>query len=247
MRRAFPHAQAQTGNGFAPPADKQELWHIRIYRVKPGAEFASFIKHEMNPVRIKGGMQRMDYWTTAVGEQAEIINIFPMPNGYAELGETGAVGKVLGAGAANLFARQARLVEEVHSYVVRYEPTLSFTNAKFQGKPDWAIFNVHEITAGREQVYLDWRAKEYIPAARQGADLAHWFAKVTLGGDITRTFVELRPLASPADLDIPLSADPRLQAVFAKRPPGMVERQERRLVRYRPDISIFDGKLVAAN
>lgn len=68
--------------------------------------------------------------------------------------------------------------------------------------------------------------------------------KVTLGGDITRTFIELRPLTSPADLDIPLSAEPRTQAVIEKRPAGTVARQERRLVRYRADISIFDGKLV---
>ena len=251
MRQAFPQAAAQSANSFAPSANKTELWHLRILRVRPSqrAEFISFVKHELNPARIKGGMQRMDYWMTSVGNTTEFINIELWPNGYADISQPGAVGKAMGAGANNLFERQARLFEELHSYVVRYEPTLSFTSAKFQGKPDWAIFNLHEIVPGREQVYLDWRKNEYIPVARQGHDLAHWMGKVTLGGDITRTFIEIRPLTSPAELDIPLSQEPRLQAVIEKRPAGTVSQHERRLVRYRPDISIFDGKpvLVAAN
>lgn len=249
MRRAFPQAAAQNANRFAPPADKTELWQIQIYRVKPAnlGEFASFIKHEMNPVRLKGGTKRLDYWATVYGNTTELISIAPMTEGYAGIGQPNTVNKALGDGAGALFMRFSRFVEERLNYIVRYEPALSFTGAKFQGKPDWAIFNLHEIVPGREQVFLDWRKNEYIPVARQGLDLAHWMGKVVLGGDITRTFIEIRPLASPADLDIPLSAEPRTQAVIEKRPAGTMELHERRLVRYRPDLSIFDGKVVAAN
>ncbi len=133
------------------------------------------------------------------------------------------------------------------NYIVRYEPALSFTSAKFQGKPDWAIFNLLELVPGREKAYEDWRRSEFIPAARQSIDLARWFARLRLGNDIVRTYIEFRPLTSPAELDVPLSQDARMQAAIDKLPAGSVARQDRRLVRYRPDISIFDGKAVAAN
>ena len=251
MHKAFPQATAQSGNGFAPPADKTELWQIQVYRVKSSnmAEFVSFIKHEMNPARIKGGMKRLDYWATLYGNTSELIAIEPMAGGYADIGQPTAINKALGDAAGGLFARFSRFYEERLTYIVRYEPSLSFTSAKFQGKPDWAIFNVLELVPGQAKAYSDWRKNEFIPAAQQSIDLARWFAQMRLGGDLTNTYIELRPLSSPAELDVPVSRDTRMQAAIDKFPQGSNARQERRLVRYRPDISIFDGKpvLVAAN
>ncbi len=254
MRKAFPQAAAQSANGFAPPADKTELWQIQIYRVKPAnrAEFTSFIKHEYNPARIKGGMQRLDYWETVYGNTAEFIGIQPMPEGYAGIGKPTSVNKALGASAANLQARHARLYEDRLTYIVRYEPTLSFTSAKFQGKPDWAILNIEELTPGQTKVYEDWLKNDFIPAERQGNTLARWYARMRFGGDMNNTYWMMRPLSSPAEFDQPApnaEARARAAAVTNKLPVGAMARLERRLVRYRPDISIFDGKpvLVAAN
>ncbi|MBI3423080.1 MAG: hypothetical protein HY011_09085 [Acidobacteria bacterium] len=251
MHKAFPPAAAQSPNSFAPPADKTELWQIQIYRVKPAnmTELTSFLKHELNPARIKGGTKRFDYWATVYGNTTELIAINPMPEGYAQIGQPTAINKALGDGAAALFARAARFYEERLAYVVRYDPALSHTSAKFQGKPDWAILNFLEIAPGQTKAYEDWRKTEFIPADRQGSALARWFTKVRFGGDITRTYLELRLLTSPAEIDQTTPQGAQVQAAMDKLPAGTVARQERRLVRYRPDISIFDGKpvVVAAN
>ena len=246
MKKGF--SQSQSATSFAPPVDKEQLWHIQVYRVKPSnmTEFISFIKHEMNPARIKGGANRLDYWETVYGNATELINIAPMPGGYAEIGQPNTVSKALGEGASGLFARQARFIEERLNYIVRYDPTLSFTSAKFQGKPDWAIFNVAELAPGQAKAYEDWLKNDFIPAERQGSSLARWYTKMRFGGDMNNTYLMLRPLSSPAEIEQPApNADARARAanVNDKLPAGAIARQDRRRLRYRPDISIFDGKI----
>ncbi len=241
----------------APSTEKHQLYDLIIRRPQPGmgADYDNFIRTEMNPLRIKGGIQQMDVWTLARGKGGRVF-INPIAN-FANLDNPIGISRALDPKAAAAFwQKHSRLVADEEAYTLEHLPELSWTNPNYQeGTQKAAVMRFITVAPGRESEYVNYQRNVEIPVRRkiaaQTTQLGQWRYRVRYGsGGVS--FVMIRPLANFAELDDTrqgltqaLGAE-EARKITSQLPIGVVVSDEFMLLRYRPELSFAEGKALAA-
>ncbi len=241
----------------APSTEKHQLYNLMIRRPQPGLgpDYDNFIRTEMNPLRIKGGIQQMDVWTLASGGRGGRVVISPIAN-FANLDNPIGISRALDPKARDAFwQKHSRLLAEEESYTIEHLPALSWTSPNYKaGMQKAAVLRFIKVAPGREREYENYYRNVEIPARlkllTQTTMLGQWRYRVRFGGD-SYGYVMIRPMVNFAELDDAkglrelLGAD-AAQKLYDQLPQGVVVADEACLLRYRPELSIAEGKLLAA-
>ena len=241
----------------APSAEKHQLYNLMIRRPQPGMgdEYDNFVRTEMNPLRIKGGLRQIDIWTLVRGRRGGRVSLHPIEN-FADFDDSVGVERALDAKAeAAFFQKQSRMLADAETYTLEHLPELSWTSPNY--KPEMqraAVLRFIKVAPGREREYENYLRTVELPARQkvlaQTNMLAQQRYRVRFGGD-AYAYVMMRPMTKFAELDDSkgltqlLGAD-AAQKLFNQLPQGVVVAEEAWLLRYRPELSIAEGKLLAA-
>ncbi len=239
-----------------PSAEKHQLYDLIIRRPQPGmgGDYDNFIRTEMNPLRIKGGIQQMDVWTLARGNRGGRVFISPIAN-FANLDNPIGINRALDAKAAAAFwQKHSRIVAGEESYTLEHLPELSWTSPNYKaGMQRAAVLRFIKVAPGREREYENYYRNVEIPARlkllAQTTMLGQWRYRVRFGGD-SYSYVMIRPMMNFAELDDAkglreLLGAEAAQKLYSQLPPGVVVADEACLLRYRPELSIAEGKTLA--
>jgi hypothetical protein len=214
-------AMAQT------PGQPSQFFRMTVYRnLRPG--YADFIQRELNPALIKGGVQNLAAWSTALGDRNELITLQPVEDAgdfyqFREMETAPAT--------AAQWMRFAQFYEERLAYVIVTRPELG---ARLPH--DWprlARLRITTTAPQRDGAFVQWVQRELLPRTP-----TEWFAKLRYGGDVNNTFLSWRMGASFDELDAAFDqqADAQLRAA------GVVDCNADYWLRYRADLSIVDGQ-----
>ncbi|MBI3423076.1 MAG: hypothetical protein HY011_09065 [Acidobacteria bacterium] len=234
----------------AQRAEKKQLLNLTIQHVKPElfAEFSDFTKNTTLPLQLKGGLKAKYVWRSERGDRFDFLTFVPMES-YATIGTVpDSIRAALGNDAATALYYQTsrKFLTGTEILTVEAQPDLSWTNPKLTGQPQLAIMRWQHAAPGRAGEYESF-LKSYIKSVSQSEMLGQWRFRLRFGGDTT-TYLMLRPLASTAELD---AGDPLInklgeteaRKIYNQLAPGVLARDEAYLIRFRPDLSIIDGKV----
>ena len=215
------------------PAAPQTM-EVVLVHVKPGQEqaYQDWQKSTANPVRIKGGVKDREAWSTTLGPGGEFYFVSPIaglssydtpPSNQAE--------------AAAVFEKSRSMVSDARTYLITARPELSVApKPGYQAKV--AILSTHSVSPGRVEAYMtNQKARNAVIAKTNAKGVL--VSQSGLGGD-PNEFNVLVMFDSFADLGN-FSAEFAKASTAAKLPPeaaGIVGRTNRRVIRYRPDLSI---------
>ncbi|MBI3423077.1 MAG: hypothetical protein HY011_09070 [Acidobacteria bacterium] len=241
----------------APSAEKHQLYNLMIRRPQPGLgdDYDNFVRTEANPLRIKGGIQQMDVWNLTRGGMGGRIFMHPIEK-FADLDHPAGISRVLDAKAAAAFwQKHGRMLANDEAYTLEHLPELSWTSPNYKaGMQKAAVLRFIKVAPGREREYENYFRNVEIPArlklVAQTTMLGQWRYRVRFGGD-SYSYVMLRPMMNFAELDDAkglreLLGAEAAQKLYSQLPPGVVVADEACLLRYRPELSIAEGKLLAA-
>lgn len=232
--------------------DKTQWVGLTVYHVKPEARtaFEEFVKREMVTGYIKGGGQLRDAWVVDTGDTADYY-FFRTLNNLAEFDPPSPVEKGLGAKAYPIYLQKLRgFVRSTNSYLLRTRPQLSYTDAKPLGVPKLGFLQLVQLADRRGSEYVGFERDEMLPVVRKSGVPGRWQAVTVMGGNWNLYWV-LRPISSWADFeqqgnvaDMAVGQE-EAQKLNAKLPPGVTLSTERLMLRYLPELSIANGKVVA--
>ena len=137
------------------------------------------------------------------------------------------------------------------SYIIESVPDCSWTNPKFKGLPKLAILRWQNVAFGRGPEYENYFKNYEIPARRKIAEqsnmLGQWRYHIRFGGD-SSTYLMMRPFENYAELDntkglAEILGEAEVKKIYDQLPKGLIVSDDAWILRYRPDLSIVDGKL----
>ncbi len=222
-----PAAHTQT-----PPVRPPQFFQMTVYRnLQPG--YAAFIQRELNPARIKGGVQELYVWSTALGDRNELIMLQPIEDaGDFYQFRT----QEMAPATTAQWMRFAQFYEERLAYVIVTRPEL---NARLPSVwPRLARLRITTTAPQREGDFAQWALRELLP---RNTAATEWFAKLRYGGDVNNTFLSWRMSERFSDLDAAFDRQADAQLLAA----GVVTCNSDYWLRYRPDLSIVNGKAAA--
>ncbi len=251
----FASSTQLTNSASAQSAEKKQLFTLTIMHVKPEllSEYENFLKNELNPLLIKGGVKARYVWWPDRGDRVELIFIAPMEN-YAVMNQPDTLRTVLGSpeAVALIYQKQRRFLNGQEVFTIEANPDISWTNPKLQGQPRFALMRWQTVVYGRSAEYEDFFKNYEMPARRKTADqsnmLGQWRFRVRFGGDVYR-YLMLRPMASYGELDEggtkglgQILGAAEYQKMLSQLPQGVIVHDEAYLIRFRAELSIVDGK-----
>jgi hypothetical protein len=218
------------------PHSTPQFFQMVVYRnLRPG--YAAFMQRELNPAQIKGGLQSLSVWSTALGDLSELITLQPV-EGAGDFFQFRVQGNAPATSAQWL--RFTQFYEERLTYVIVTRPELST-----QLPPVWprlARLRITTTEPQRDDEFAQWVQRESLPRAAQNTAATEWFAKLRYGGDVNNTFLSWRVGERFSDLDAAFDRQADAQLL----PVGVVTCNTDYWLRYRPDLSIVEGKVAPA-
>ncbi len=243
-----------TSSTNAQRSEKRQLYNVSIQRFKIGTEYEynDFVKNVMNPLYVKAGLKTRLAWRADRGTRNQIIYFVPIESFGAS---RDYLREALGnEDAIRLFwQKHGQFLESSEILTVEALPDLSWTNPKFHGQSPVALMRWQTVAYGRNTEYEDFFKNLEIPARRKTAEqsnmLGQWRFRLRFGGDVYR-YLMLRPMASYAEQDEggtkglgQILGVTEYQKLLDKMPKGVIVQDEAYLLRFRPDLSIVDGKV----
>jgi hypothetical protein len=242
-------AQAQpapaTGKSFVQSANEERLYQVTVYSAKPEmwSEALRFIKDEVVPANVKGGRKHMEVWTSVFGQAYESWFILPLEN-FAALDkpdETLLKGMGSREAVAAFWNKARNYNTSVRQFVIRVRPEQSYIKPNAP-TPRLANFGTVEVTYGRRLDYENWAKSDVLPAYKKAGQYGQLRASV-LGADAAFSSLTITPQENFAALDQPDVFDQAFgkegaAKVYAKMQ-GVITRIERRVLIFRPDLSIL--------
>lgn len=224
-----------------PPAQRLS---IQIVNVKPEAvnDWLALQQKETIPALKKIGVPSRDAWTTSVfGEAFQYFFATPITK-FAEYDNPqGPFVRALGQEGARIYNDKVRkMIVSQQTLAITILPESIMPPASFQ--PKFMILNFVYVTPGRTNDYANYLRNELMPVIRKAKPAAFGLSRTLHGGDANE-FVTARYIEKMADLDGPNLQQQVLgdKANALAPAAGVVQRQERRIYRYVPDLSFSAG------
>lgn len=220
----------------APPQRLQ----ITIVNVKPEAlnDWLTLQQKETIPALKKIGIQAREAWTTSVfGEGFQYFFSAPIDKFAAYDNPQGPMVRALGQEGARIYNEKIRkMILSQQTLAITVLPESIIPPASYQ--PKFMVLNFAYITPGRGNEYLNYLRNELMPVIRKAKPAGFGVSRTLHGGDANE-FVTARYMEKMADLDGPSLPQQVLgdKAGALAAPAGVVQRQERRIYRYVPNLS----------
>ena len=234
-----------SGKSFVQAASEERLFTVTVYSAKPEkwSEALQFIKNEIVPAHSKGGRKHMEVWTSDFGQGFEAWFITPLEN-FAARDKPGEV-LLKGLGSREAVAAFANkwnsLINGSHRFVIRVRPDLSYIKPNAP-TPRLAYFNTVEVAYGRRSEYDQWVKAEILPNQRKAGDYGQ-LRTLIHGTGAAFSSLTIEPYENFAALDKPSGTEKALgreaMAKVQAKMQGVVTRIERRVLLFRPDLSIL--------
>ncbi len=223
----LPAAHPQT-----PRAREPQFFQMMVYRnLRPG--YADFIQRELNPARLKGGLQNLSVWSTALGDRNELITLQPVEDA-GDFFQFRA--QEMAPATTAQWMRFAQFYEERLAYVIVTRPELGEQLPATW--PRLARLRITTTAPQREGDFEQWALRELLP---RNAAATEWFAKLRYGGDVNNVFLSWRMSERFSDLDAAFDQQADAQLLAA----GIATCNTDYWLRYRPDLSIVNGRAAA--
>jgi hypothetical protein len=234
-----------SGKSFVQSASEERLYTVTVYSAKPEmwSEALRFIKGEAVPANVKGGRKHMEVWTSVYGQSYESWFILPLENFAALDKPDDVLLKGLGSReAVAAFWNKARsLNTSVRQFVIRVRPDLSYIKPDAP-TPRLAHFNTVEVAYGRRLEYENWAKSDVLPAFKKSGYYGQIRASILGTGAAFSSFSIV-----PAENFAALDKTDALEQVLGKdgaakvttKMQGVITRIERRVLLFRPDLSIL--------
>jgi len=229
---ASPHAIAQ-----APPPVRLS---INIVNVKPEAlnDFLALQEKETIPALKKAGIVSRDAWTTSIfGEAFEYFFATPIDKFAASDNPIGPVARAIGEQNARIYNdKLRRMIVSQRTLAITVLPEGITPPASYV--PKFMVLNFTYVTPGRGAEYRKFLQDQLMPVIRKAKPVGYGLSQTLHGGDANE-FVSARYMEKMAELDGPNLQQQALGPnTPAPAPPaGVVQRQERRIYRYVPNLS----------
>jgi hypothetical protein len=221
----------------APPAAQRLL--IQIVNVKPEAvnDWLAMQQKETIPALKKAGQPARDAWTTNLfGEAFEYHFATPITS-FAEYDNPNPIVRALGQEGARIYNDKVRrMIVAQRTLAITMAPESIMLPASYQ--PKYMILNFVYVTPGRTNDYANYLRNELMPVIRKAKPVGFGLSRTLHGGDANE-FVTARYIDKMADLDGPNLQQQVLGDKAGTLAPaaGVVQRQERRIYRYVPELS----------
>jgi hypothetical protein len=227
-------------------APAPQLLSVQIVNVKPEAvnDWLALQQKETIPALKKAGVPAREGWTTNVsGEAFEYFFSTPITK-FAEYDNSQPpIVRALGQEGARIYNdKLRRMIVGQRTLAITVFPESIMPPASYV--PKFMVLNFNYTVPGRSGDYAAYLRNDFMPAIRKAKPVAYGVSRTGHGGD-PNEFVTARYMEKMADLDGPnllqlaIGADgaAKLQAKTA----GMIQRQERRIFRFVPELSFAPG------
>lgn len=240
-----------TGKSFVQAASEERLYQVTIHTVKPEMwrEAIEFVKNEVVPIRTKGGQKHMECWTSVFGDVHDMWFITPLENFALMDKPSNILLKALGTQeAVNAHIDKGRrYTNSIRQFVIRVRPDLSYIKPN-AGAPKAATVTTVELEYGREEEVWGVIKSEWVPAQKKSDRYGHLRAPVVRGSG--NEYLSIVPMENFAELDKPdvmkqVLGEEGLRKALAKFA-GNIKLGERRVLLFRPDLSILPTSNTAA-
>lgn len=226
-----------------PPAQRLS---IQIVNVKPEAlnDWLALQQKETIPALKKIGVPSREAWSSfPFGESFEYFFATPITK-FAEYDNPqGPFVRALGQEGARIYNDKVRrMINAQRTLAITIFPESVMPPPTYE--PKFMVLNFNYAVPGRAGDYAAFLRNDFMPAIRKVKPVAYGVSRTLHGGDANE-FVTARYMEKMADLDGPnlitqaIGADAaaKLQAKMV----GMIQRQERRIYRFVPNLSIRPG------
>lgn len=219
---------------------------IQIVNVKPEAvnDWLALQQKETIPALKKIGVAFRDAWTTSIfGESFEYHFATPITTFANYDNPQGPMVRALGEEGARAYnAKVRQMIVSQRTLAINVLPESIVPPPTFQ--PRFVVLNFNYVIPGRAADYRAYLRDDLMPAIRKNKPAAYGVGQTIHGGDANE-FVTASYFDKMADLDGPspvaraLGADGAAK-LFAKSA-SMLQRQERRIYRFVPNLSFRQG------
>jgi hypothetical protein len=221
----------------APPPTRLS---INIVNVKPEAlnDWLALQEKETIPALKKAGIAGRTAWTTAnFGEGFQYFFTTPIDKFATYDNPLGPVARAIGEQNARVYNEKLRrMIVSQQMLAINILPESIVPPPTYQ--PKFMVANFTYVTPGRAADYVAFLRDQLMPVIRKAKPVGYALSRTVHGGDANE-FVSARYIEKMADLDGP---NLQQQVLGAKAPAvapaaGIVQRQERRIYRYVPNLS----------
>ena len=225
------------------PPQAQRL-SIQIVNVKPESvnDWLALQQKETIPALKKIGAQSREAWTTSIfGEGFEYIFATPITKFADYDNPQGPFVRALGQEGARIYNDKVRrMIVGNRTVAITLLPESITPPVSYQ--PKFMILNFVYVTPGRTNDYANYLRNELMPVIRKAKPVGFGLSRTLHGGDANE-FVTARYIEKMADLDGPNLQQQVLgdKANTLAPAAGVVQRQERRIYRFVPELSFTAG------
>jgi len=229
---ASPSAIAQ-----APPPQRLS---VNIVNVKPEAltDWLALQEKETIPGLKKAGVAGREAWTTAFfGEAYQYFFSQPIEKFAMYDNPQAPMVRALGQQNANIYNEKLRrMIVSQQTLAITILPGSIIPPDSYQ--PKFMVLNFQYATPGRADDYQRYLQEQLMPIIRKAKPVGYALSRTLHGGDANE-FVTARYIEKMADLDGPNLQQQVLgpKAPAVGPPDGVLQRQERRIYRYVPNLS----------
>jgi hypothetical protein len=224
------------------PSPSPEWYSVSVVNVKPDMldDWLELQRSETIPALQKIGVRERAAWQSAIfSEGFEYVFVQPIAK-MADLDQPGPFVRALGPEGARAYnAKVRRMVNATRTLAIQVlrdasiAPAAGFT-------PKLAVVTFSYVAPGRTADYENYLKTDLLPALRKAQPVGYVHSRTIFGGDAGE-YVSLRYIDTFAEIDKgPLLTQALGAAAAAKinaKVAGMVTRQERRIIRFNPDLS----------
>jgi hypothetical protein len=215
---------------------------VQIVNVKPEAlnDWIALQEKETIPALKKIKAPAREAWTTSIfGEAFEYFFTQPLETFAQYDNPQGPMIRALGQEGARIYNEKLRkMIVSQRTLAITGLPESIIPPPTYQ--PKFMVLNFAHVVPGRANDYQAYLTKELMPVIRKAKPVGFAISRTLHGGDANE-FVTARYLEKMADLDGP---NLQTQAIGAEaaaklgaKTAGMLQRQERRVYRYVPNLS----------
>lgn len=251
----LPAATAFAQNN-AKPADnapkRPRIGVVGEYTIRPGmmTAYLESAKNVGRPLYLNAGIKEAYFFTNLYGPDRNIVTLIEVHDGFAALqARNEAFTKNNSQEARDAWSAKVReFITDQRVYIVDELAELSWMNPKLKTPP--LYYNVVErfIAPMRGRDYEAYLKNDYLPMVRKSDSNGIMVSRIRYGGETGHYFVYI-PVNDLADLDSPgkitqtMGAD--AVAKMQQKLVGIVQRSETRMLRLRPELSIFPASTTA--
>ena len=227
-------------SSFPTAQSAPQRLQINIVNVKPDAlnDWLTLQQKETIPALKKIGIPAREAWTTSVfGEGFQYFFSTPIDKFAAYDNPQGPMVRALGQEGARIYNEKVRkMILSQQTLAITVLPESIIPPPSYQ--PKFMVLNFAYVTPGRGNEYLNYLRNELMPVIRKAKPVGFGVSRTLHGGDANE-FATARYMEKMADLDGPNLPQQVLGDKAGALAPaaGVVQRQERRIYRYVPNLS----------